>query len=85
MNETNASLDVLLHGILAGRLETRGEGSSFALSPEYIELVDRPILGQIFEDAPERMHQVRQGVPPWFANLLPEGAATTGSGACGCT
>ncbi len=34
---------------------------------------NRPVLGQIFEDDPKRPHRTRQGVPPWFANLLPEG------------
>lgn len=33
----------------------------------------RPVLGQSFEDDPTGAYRTRQGVPSWFANLLPEG------------
>ena len=73
MNLPEGSLTVLLHGAPIGKLEQRGEGSSFTLDESYIELPARPVLGQTFEDAPDREHHVRQGIPRWFANLLPEG------------
>lgn len=80
----NAELEVRIAGELAGYLEQRREGSAFRLSDEYIEDGDRPVLGQVFEDDPYREHVTTQGVPKWFANLLPEGrlrefiAATVG-------
>ena len=66
-------LAVLLDGVVVGELIRSYEGSSFELRPEYWELANRPVLGQVFEDAPLANYWVRQGVPPWFANLLPEG------------
>ena len=56
-----------------GELVRSHEGSTFVIRPEYWELANRPVLGQVFEDAPLANYWVRQGVPPWFANLLPEG------------
>lgn len=32
------------------------------------------VLGQVFEQSPRSTQRVRVGLPPWFANLLPEGA-----------
>jgi len=31
------------------------------------------VLGQVFEDDPRTLRRARVGLPPWFANLLPEG------------
>jgi serine/threonine-protein kinase HipA len=66
-------LVVSINGVRAGLLQPRNEGSIFELDEEYLDLPNRPVLGQIFEDDPNRPHRTRQGVPPWFANLLPEG------------
>lgn len=71
--DTPERLSVFLHGVHVGYIERRAEGSSFRLSDDYIELGERPILGQVFEDDLDREHRAAQGVPAWFANLLPEG------------
>lgn len=68
-----AILVVHVGGVRAGLLHQNGEGSYFELDDEYLADPSRPILGQAFEDDPTRPHRTRQGVPPWFANLLPEG------------
>jgi serine/threonine-protein kinase HipA len=67
-----ARLTVALGDTRIGVLVRTKEGSRFGLSDEYLRLPDRPILGQVFEDRPDDDHWVRQGVPPWFANLLPD-------------
>jgi serine/threonine-protein kinase HipA len=67
------TLAVSIHGVRAGLLHQSREGSFFELDEEYLDMPNRPVLGQIFEDDPKRPHRTRQGVPPWFANLLPEG------------
>jgi serine/threonine-protein kinase HipA len=66
-------LVVTIGGVRAGLLRSSNEGSSFELDDEYLERADRPILGQVFEDDPRGRRWTRQGVPSWFANLLPEG------------
>jgi serine/threonine-protein kinase HipA len=66
-------LVVSISGISAGLLEPNNEGSFFQLDESYLRLPNRPVLGQIFEDDPGRPYRTRQGVPAWFANLLPEG------------
>jgi serine/threonine-protein kinase HipA len=68
-----APLIVSVGGVRAGLLHPSNEGSFFVLDDDYLRTPNRPVLGQQFEDDPERPHRTRQGVPPWFANLLPEG------------
>lgn len=67
------ALAVWLGDQLVGRLMRHSEGSSFSFTDEYLALPGRPVLGQYFEEAPERVHRVRYGTPRWFSNLLPEG------------
>jgi len=58
-------------GLLSGR-----EGSdttSFRLFDSYREMRRRPILGQVFEDEPDRIFRRTLKLPPFFSNLLPEG------------
>ena len=66
-------LAVCIGGVRAGLLHPRREGSYFELDDDYLELAGRPVLGQFFEDNPRHPQRTRQGVPAWFANLLPEG------------
>lgn len=68
-----APLEVVIGDVCAGLLHPNGEGSFFELDEAYLHLPSRPVLGQVFEDTPYRPHRTRQGVPSWFANLLPEG------------
>lgn len=67
------ALAVSVGGVGVGLLQQSGEGSFFELDEEYLSLPNRPVLGQRFEDNPTQPHRTRQGVPSWFANLLPEG------------
>lgn len=66
-------LNVLLADVRVGLLRYEREATAFRLDDEYIELADRPVLGQVFEDAPGKEYRVASGLPPWFSNLLPEG------------
>ena len=73
-------LEVLLGGAPVGRIARVGEAEvySFVLDEEYASRAWRPVLGQQFED--RRQHRVFRGsavfdgLPAFFANLLPEGA-----------
>jgi len=67
------ALVVSLGDVRVGLLHRRNEGSVFELDDDYLELANRPVLGQTFEDDPRRPYRTRQGIPSWFANLLPEG------------
>jgi len=49
------------------------EVSEFVISEEYRQRYPRPVLGQFFEDDLTRRHTSRMRLPPFFANLLPEG------------
>jgi serine/threonine-protein kinase HipA len=74
-----AVLDVRLHGESIGTL-TRlpGDRNLFAFNQSYIENPERPTLSLSFKDAfgelitDSKLTQTR--LPPFFANLLPEGA-----------
>lgn len=74
------SLNVLLHCERIGLLHSAGDTRvvSFTLSDAYAEALDRPVLGQFFEDrrALRSFRQTSQprALPAFFANLLPEGA-----------
>lgn len=69
------SLDVLLGGILVGRLSEDSQGRiSFRIVDEYRQLPNRPVLSQSFEDDLLKVYRGRQGkLPAFFANLAPEG------------
>ncbi|HEX4722648.1 MAG TPA: HipA domain-containing protein, partial [Pseudonocardiaceae bacterium] len=64
---------MLLHGQRVGLLRQRGAITRFELDESYLEDPERAVFGLIFEqDLPAR-RSVKQRLPPWFANLLPEG------------
>lgn len=67
--------DVLLGTVTVGRLTRDGRGrTSFAFLPSYQRLPGRPVLGQHFEDDLEKRYKGKgDELPPFFANLLPEG------------
>lgn len=48
--------------------------TEFSFYEEYRSRAPRPVLGQIFEDDLSRRHSNRMRLPPFFSNLLPEGA-----------
>ncbi len=66
---------VYLGDVLAGyvRVDDRGR-PRFRLAPSYRRLPDRPVLGQAFEDDLDKTYTgKRTRLPPFFANLIPEG------------
>jgi serine/threonine-protein kinase HipA len=64
---------VWLGGRRAGTIRRHGDRTRFSLDPDYRDDPDRPVLGLIFEDRPERVHTATVRLAPWFSNLLPEG------------
>ena len=64
---------VLLGDEPVGTLRYEAENVVFRFSEDYLGRPNRGVLGQSFEDDLRREHRVRSGIPPWFANLLPEG------------
>lgn len=64
--------EVRLHGRRVGELQFQRGGSSFRYEAD-LTAPDHAVLGQSFEDEPGRRRRSRVGLPPWFANLLPEG------------
>ncbi|HEY0834114.1 MAG TPA: type II toxin-antitoxin system HipA family toxin [Azospirillum sp.] len=67
-------LSVLLGDLPVGRLTLSAtDGSDFRLLESYKRAYPRPVLGQTFLDDPDHVWSTRARVPPWFANLLPEG------------
>jgi serine/threonine-protein kinase HipA len=65
--------EVRLHGGRVGVLEFDRGGSTFRYEDDLSD-PDHLVLGQTFEDDPGSARRARTGLPPWFANLLPEGA-----------
>ena len=57
----------------AGTIRRLGDRTRFSLDLDYREDPNRPVLGLVFEDRPERVHVATVRVAPWFSNLLPEG------------
>lgn len=72
-----AYYDVLLHDVAAGQIahDDAQDRSSFRFMEDYRRLPRRPVLGQFFEDDLRKIYSGKRGMlPPWFANLVPEGA-----------
>lgn len=57
----------------AGTIRRFGDRTRFSLDGDYREDPDRPVLGLVFEDRPEKVHVATVRLAPWFSNLLPEG------------
>lgn len=66
-------LDILVGDVPAGILRFDNERSEFSTLGSYRDLYPRPVLGQQFEDDLTRIHASTVRLPPYFANLLPEG------------
>lgn len=69
--------EVRLHDAPIGQIvhDDARNRSSFHLLDEYRRMTRRPALGQYFEDDLSRTYTGKRGaLPPWFANLVPEGA-----------
>lgn len=65
------SLGATRVGVLSRRQDERID---FRFLPEYLAHPGRPVLGQWFLDDPGKPVSSRMRLPPWFSNLLPEGA-----------
>ena len=69
--------DVRLHEVFTGQVayDEMQDRSSFRFSEDYRRLARRPVLGQNFEDDLHKTYRGKRGaLPPFFANLVPEGA-----------
>ncbi|MFI5911360.1 type II toxin-antitoxin system HipA family toxin [Dactylosporangium sp. NPDC051541] len=64
--------EVRLHDRPVGRLVYDKGGSAFWYDDDLFAAEHRT-LGQVFEESPRAERRARIGLPPWFANLLPEG------------
>lgn len=68
-------LTVLLNDLPVGSLSLDEQSrTEFRLLNSYKNAYPRPVLGQQFLDDPDRVLAARTRLPPWFSNLLPEGA-----------
>ncbi len=70
----SSSFGVWIGARRAGTIARSGDRTRFSLDVEYREDPDRPVLGLVFEDQPERAHAATVRIAPWFSNLLPEGS-----------
>ena len=70
------TFDVLLNDVVVGQLGRVQSGKVlFKFTEAYCQLPRRPVLGQHFEDNLLKTYSgVREELPPYFANLVPEGA-----------
>jgi serine/threonine-protein kinase HipA len=65
-------LRVKLRDLVVGEMELHGNSVRFTADPSYVAAEPRPVLGQIFEEDPERIRPSHHRLAPWFSNLLPE-------------
>ncbi|MEU4561440.1 HipA domain-containing protein [Actinoplanes sp. NPDC023936] len=65
-------LVVRLHDRRVGEITLDGNTARFTPDSAYSRTTGRPVLGQTFEDDPERVRSTHQRLTPWFSNLLPE-------------
>lgn len=65
---------VWLHRTFVGTLSQRGSRVTFSTHPSYAENPRHQVLGLLFEQDLYRRHAATLRLPPWFSNLLPEGA-----------
>ncbi len=71
------SYGVWLHDRHVGTIGQRGDYTWFRLSDAYRSDPERPVFGLLFEQDLAAPHQSALRLPPWFSNLLPEGALRT--------
>lgn len=70
--DAEVEAEVQLHGRRVGILSYAQSGSTFTYEDDLVS-PHHKTLGQVFEDEPYKVRSTTVGVPPWFANLLPEG------------
>lgn len=64
---------VWLRELRVGTLTQHGDHTRFALAESYLDDVNRPVLGLLFEQDLTARYASASRLPPWFSNLLPEG------------
>lgn len=69
----SSSFGVWIGDRRAGTIHRLADRTRFTLDLDYRDDPDRPVLGLVFEDRPEKAHVATVRVAPWFSNLLPEG------------
>lgn len=70
-----ARLSILLGTVPVGELTLHdNEVTEFTFLDSYRRMAHRPVLDQAFEDDLSAVHRSRMALPPFFSNLLPEGA-----------
>ncbi len=74
MPPPEAHFGVWLQAAFVGALRQRGSRVTFRLHPSYANNPNRAVLGLLFEQDLLRNHAAALRLPPWFSNLLPEGA-----------
>lgn len=73
--EPRARLTIYLGAVPVGELSLLpSDITEFEFFDEYRTMPRRPVLGQAFEDDLFERHRSRMALPPFFSNLLPEGA-----------
>ena len=70
---SSGSFGVWIGNRRAGTIRRHGDRTRFSLDADYRDDPDRPVLGLVFEDRPEKVHTATVRLAPWFSNLLPEG------------
>lgn len=74
MPPPESSFGVWVNRTFVGVLRQRGAAVRFSVHPSYADDPRRPVLGLVFEQDLDRVHVATLRLPPWFSNLLPEGA-----------
>lgn len=73
MAEPCGALQICLNNQPIGQLWCAGSLNGFRVYDEYLSLVQRPILSLRCEAEREWDMAGKDGIPPWFGHLLPEG------------
>lgn len=66
--------EVALRGRRVGELRVTEDVTRFVFDEAYLGDPEREVLGLRFEEEPRRERRANMRLPPWFSNLLPEGA-----------
>ncbi len=74
MTLTDHLYSVWLQDRQVGTIHQRGDYTRFTLAEHYRTDPERAVLGLIFEQDLIKPHSALLRLPPWFSNLLPEGA-----------
>ena len=74
MQKSEERFDVSLHGKRIGALSRRNDYTWLEFDESYVSDPHRATMGLRFEEDLTARHAANARLPPWFSNLLPEGA-----------